>query len=290
MNPLIHFNWNLNKRSRIYSELSYNSDKLKINDIYNRYINVTFQNFSKGTGEFQLLNSSKLLLGYEFGNPNDDLRVKTNLFLTKKHDYLSSNTTVSSNYFKVDKVIFKGGMDFNINNQIEYYFTKISSNLKFGIEYSQNNFNNLLNDSLLREVEYKKLSYNIELRSAFNNFFNYHLGTKLDNSLIKSSLNIDYNTHITFLNLYFSINDSFDFDINSTSYNLNSVFSKSSVFFLDFNMKYKLPKKNITIGIIGKNILDIEKYKEVSITENLYSSLSYDLLPRYVLFRVDYNF
>lgn len=291
INPKIGFNWNINRKNRFNLIYLYNTRKSTITDIYQNTINTGFLNFSKGTGKFDLLNSSKAFLGYEFGNPNSKFTGMSNVSLTNQHDYFSTNTIINQNSNQTTKVLFKDGVNLKVYNQIEYYIDKFSTNFRLGLEYSKNSFQNSLNNSLTRNIEIQNYRYNLELRSAFkNNIFNYHIGTDITNTIVKTFINNSYKTYVSFLNLYFSPSQRFDFNINSVLYNLNSSFSNSNIFFLDFNAKYKVFKGKVTLGLVAKNLLNVKNYKEVTITENYFSTLNYKLLPRYVLFRLDYNF
>lgn len=291
INPWIDVLWNMDNKNRLSSNISYRSRKSTLEDVYDNYINTGFLNFSKGTGHFGILNSSKIAIGYEYGNSNDDLNIKTNYTLNKQHTYFSNNTTINQNSYQKSKTIFKDGIGFELLNEVTYYFSGLSTNLKLGFEYKENNFEDIIDDSFLRDIKSTNYGYKIEAKSAFtSNIFNYHVGLQLNNANIKSSTNYSYKTNISFINLYFLLGKEFNLDINSTFYDLSSDFSNSNVLFLDFNLKYKIPKSKITVGLIGKNLLNTKKYKEITVSENLFSTLNYNLLPRYVLLRFDYNF
>ena len=291
VNPKVNAEWIIDKKNTLSFNYSYNTSQSKVKDVYNNYVNTSFRRFLKGTGNFNLLNSSQLSLNYEFGNPNDNFLMRSNFSITNMYDYFSTNTVINRNYSQSNKVLFKDRIVYSTSQEFEYYLAKFSTNLRVGFEHNRSSFKNLLNNSILRNIRTQNYKYKIELRSAFgNDFFDYHVGIDINNSRIKSSVNNTFQTNTSFLNLYFNIGKRLNLDINSTFYDLNSEFSNSTIFFLDFKIKYKLLKEKITVGLIGKNLLNNKKYEEVNITDNFYSVQSYELLPRYVLLRFDYNF
>ena len=291
VNPKIDFNWNINKRNILNFSFLFSTQKTEIADIYSNSINTSFRNFSNGTGSFNLLNASRASLTYEFGNPYDKFTTLSNLSIVKQHDYFSTNTIINQNYYQTNKVLFKDRVNIDFYNHIEYYFRLISSNLRLGVEYSESNYQNILNNSLVREINTESYKYNIELRSAFkSNVFNYHIGTSITNTDVKTFIRNSYKTYNSFFNIYFSPIKRIDVGINSLHYYLSSNISNSNTFFLDFDIKYSLFKDKINLGLVGKNIFNNKSYEEITITDNFFSTLNYNLLPRYVLLKLDYKF
>jgi hypothetical protein len=188
INPSIDFEWKINDKNKLVSSYSYNSINAKILDVYSNFVLTGFRSFSKGTGSFNQLNTSSVLLNYQLGNWLDRFFTNTFLIYNKNHDFFSTNTSIGQNYTKSEKILIKDRDFLIISSNLDYYLRNISSNLKLDLTYSKSEFKNVVNNSNLREVTSNNYAYGLELRSVFKGIFNYHVGTKWTTSKIKTTI------------------------------------------------------------------------------------------------------
>lgn len=290
INPSIGLNWKINDKNKITSTYSYNTTTSNLLDVYSSFILTNYRSFSKGTGDFNQLDTSTLLLDYQFGNWSERFFANTYLLYNNNHDFISTNTRVTQNFTQTDKVIIKGRDFFNVSTNLNYYFKTISSNLKIDLGYSKSEYKNIINDSDLRNVTSTIHNYGLELRSGFKGIFNYHIGTKWTTNQIKTSMDNSFTDNLSFLDLSFIFNDRFDFQFQSERYYFGNLESDNIYFFLDFEAKYIVVQNKLSLSLSGKNLSNTKKFRVFSISDIGTSTTEYRLLPRLMLLKIEYRF
>ena len=77
----------------------------------------------------------------------------------------------------------------------------------------------------------------------------------------------------------------------SNEYYVTDTRSNSTFSFLDFDVKYQSSKlKWLSFNIIGKNLLNVKTYRQISNSDYFYSVYQSNLLPRYFLLTMNMNF
>tara|TARA_R110002124_G_scaffold89643_5_gene229205 strand:- start:26573 stop:29236 length:2664 start_codon:yes stop_codon:yes gene_type:complete len=291
LNPSIGFDWKINDKNNITSSYSYNTTNATILDVYNNYILKGFGSFSKGTGTFNQLNASTLLLNYQLGNWSDRFFANTIVFYTKNFDFFSSNTLINQKFAQSERIVIKDREFISINSKLDYYFKFISSNLKLDVGFSKSNYKNVINNSNLREVKSKNYNYGLELRSGFKGMFNYHIGTKwITNKIETNAINNSYTNNESFLDLSFIFNTNFDIQLQSERYYFGNLDTEKNYYFLDFDMRYTIKKDKLTLGLTGKNLFNTTSFRNFSISDIGTSTTEYRLLERFILLKMEYRF
>ncbi len=291
INPSIGLDWKINKKNKITSTYSYNTTNAKILDVYNKYILTSFRSFSKGTGEFNQLNASTLIFNYQLGNWSDKFFANTFILYSKNHNFFTTNSVITQNYSQSEKIRIKDREFLSFSSKIDYYFKRISSNLKLDVGYSKSNYKNIINDSDLREIVSNNFNYGIELRSGFRGVFNYHFGTKWTTNEIKTTFKNTFTNNLSFLDLSFVFSNKLDLQLQTERYffgNLNK--ENSTYYFADVNAKYTVKKNKLTFSLSGKNLFNTKTFTNYSISDISVSTTKYRLLPRYILLKMKYRF
>ncbi|WP_212898661.1 carboxypeptidase-like regulatory domain-containing protein [Capnocytophaga cynodegmi] len=290
-NPSINLNWNINKNNKLSISYSYNNNNVKITDIYNGFVMTSFNSFSKGTSNFDKLNTSNIALNYDIGNWSDRFFATIFLIYRKNHNFLSTNSIINKNFNVYEKIYVKNQEMLIFNTKIDYYFKSIYTNLKLDLGYNQNSFKNKVNHSKLRAGKNHSFTYGFELRSAFRNFFNYHIGIKWNYSQIKiDTLSKSFTDNISFADFNFSFNRNTTLKIQCERYFFGNLPDNQEYYFLDFELEHKFFNKRITFSIIGKNFLNTKTFRKYNINDISSLTTEYRLLPRFALLRVNYRF
>lgn len=292
INPSIGLDWEINGKNKITSSYSYNTTNAKILDVYNDDVLTGFRSFSKGTGSFNQLNASTLLLNYQLGNWSDRFLANTFIFYNKNFNFFSSNSLINQNFTQSKRIVIKDRELLSMSSKLDYYFKKISSNLKLDVGFSKSNYKNVINNSNLREVKSNNYNYGLELRSGFKEIFNYHIGTKWNTNKIEvSAINNSFTDNVSFLDLSFVFNENFNLQFQTERYffdNLNK--GNNTYYFLDFDARYTIKKNKLTLAITGKNLFNTETFRTFSISDISTSTTEYRLLERFVLLKMEYRF
>jgi len=291
INPKIGFNWEINDENKINTSYSYNTTNAKILDIYDNYVLTGFRSFSKGTGDFDQLNTSSVIFNYQLGNWGNKFFANTFLIYNRNHDFYTTNSVITQNYSQSNKILIKDKEFLNISSNVDRYFKSISSNLKLKIGLSKSNYKNIVNNSDLREIRSQNFNYGLEIRSGFSGVFNYHFGTDWRTNEIKSNFTNSFTNNTSFLDLSFVFSDKFNIEFQTERYFFGNLDKENSTYyFADFDAKYILKNNKITLSLVGKNLFNTNKFKEFTISDIGSSTTEYRLLPRYLLLKMEYRF
>jgi len=291
VNPNLGLDWKINEKNKIMTSYSYNFKNASILDVYQDYVLTGFRNFSKGTGNFNQLNSSNFVFNYQLGNWSERFFANTFFIYNKNNDFFSTNSIIAQNYSQSQKILIKDSEFLSVNSNIDYYFNFISSNLKLDLGYSKNNFKNIINNSNLRKITSESYKYGFEMRSGFSGIFNYHFGSKWNTNSIKTTIENSFTDNTSFLDLSFVFSEKFDLDLQSERYFFGSLENNNNIYnFLDAEARYKVLKDKLTFSISGKNLFNTKTFRNFSISDIGSSTTEYRLLPRYVLLKMEYRF
>ncbi|AMC10737.1 hypothetical protein Lupro_05545 [Lutibacter profundi] len=292
VNPSIGLDWKINGNNKIISSYSYNTTNAKILDVYNDFVLTGFRSFSKGIGTFSQLNASTLLFNYQLGNWSDRFFANTFVFYNKNFDFFSSNTLINQNFTQSERIVIKDQELLSVSSKFDYYFKKISSNLKLDVGFSKSNYKNIVNNSELREVTSNNYNYGLELRSGFKGIFNYHIGTKWNTNKIETStINNSFTDNVSFLDLSFVFNDKYNMQFQSEHYFFGNLDKENNTYyFLDFDVRYTIKKNKLAIALTGKNLFNTQTFRTFSISDIGTSTTEFRLLERFLLLKLEYRF
>lgn len=290
INPSIGFDWKINNTNKITASYSYNTTNAEILDVFSNFVLTGFRSFSKGTGDFNQLDASNVVLNYQLGNWSDRFFANTFILYNKNHDFFSTNTVIEQNFTLSEKILIKDREFISMNSKLDYYFKFISANLKLDLGYTKSEFKNIVNNSNLRKVTSENYNYGFELRSGFKGIFNYHIGTKWTTTEIETTINNSFTDNLSFLDLSFVFNKKFDVQLQSERYYFGNLQTDNTYYFLDFDARYKLIENKMTLGLTGKNLFNTKRFRNFSISDIGNSTTEYRLLPRFVLLKMEYRF
>jgi len=291
INPSFGFKWKINKKNKLSANYAFNRTNASILDIYPNYILTGYRSLSRGTGTFNQLDASTLIFNYQLGNWSDKFFVNTFIIYNENHDFFSTDATVAQNYSQSDKIKIENREFLNISTNIDRYFKFIKSNLKLKLGVSQSNYKNRINGSDLREITSTRYNYGFETRSAFKGIFNYHLGSKWLTNKIRSTIENSYTENTQFLDMIFDFSDKLNLEIQTERYYFGNLsFEDNTYYFMDFKLKYIAKKNKLSFSLNGKNIFNTEVYRNFQISDISTTTTEFQLLPAYLLLKMDYRF
>ncbi len=292
VNSKLSFDWEINKANRVFAYAENTNSNANISDLYSNYISTGYRNFSRGTGEFNQLSSTRIFAGYNLGNFGDRFIANIGLSYIKDNDFLSTNSIITQNVIQTTKLIIPDREFYRVNSSLDRYVRFIRNNIKIKFSYSQTEFKNIVNSTSLRSVENQNYKYGFEIRSGFRGVFNYHFGTTWDITEIETISATNTATQNTsFLDLSFVLNSRFNLQLQSERYYFNNLQSNDDTYyFVDFEINYKPKNKALSLSLVGNNLLNTENFRNYLVNDTNISSTEYRLLPRYVLLKASYRF
>lgn len=291
INPRVSLNWEINKKNSISTSYSFNKTNASILDVYSNYIHTGFRIFEKGLGNFNQLDASTITFNYSLGNWGEHFFANTIIGYTDNNDFYSTNSQAIQDYSKTDKIIIKDRENIFFSSNIDKYFKRISTNFKVILSGSKTQFKNIVNNSELRKVNTNSLNIGYELRSGFKGFFNYHIGTRWDHSIVNTTTTNSNTNNTSFLDLSFVFNDKFNCQIQTERYFFGNIDkNRNTYYFIDLESRYMIYKNKLSISLLGNNLFDTSRFIDYSISDTSISKSEYKIVSRYVLLKIEYHF
>lgn len=286
--PKIGIDYKIGNQHKIMTSYTYNITPPGIQDLHPQYIQTDFRTFSKGAGEFTLLNASTAVINYTTGNWGDRFFVNSFLVYAKNHHFFSTHTTLTPNYSLSEKILVDGQETVSLISSADRYFKSLKSNLKISFSGSKADFKNKVNGSELREVNTTHRMYGWENRSAFRSFFNYHVGSKWIQNRVRTETVNSFTDRTSFLDLEFKINRQLNIRAQAERY----YFGRSSdvYYFTDLEARYDLSKYKLTLYLSGNNLLNTKTFRNYALSDVSVSRTEYRLQPRFLLLKAECRF
>ena len=290
-NPLAGLKWEINKTNKIYTAFSFNTTNAEVVDIYNNYIQTGYKSLVKGKEGFNQLNASSAIFNYTLGDWSSRFFANAQLMYSRNHDYYSNNVTITQNYVQTEKIIVKNQDLVNIAFDINRSIKPIQSNFKLVLGADYSSFKNMVNSTDIRDVRRHSYNCGFELRSAFKGMFNYHFGTNWKRSYVKTTVFNSYKSNMSFMDLFFVLNNKCNFNIQTERYSFNNSNSKKSAYyFMDLQASYTLKENKLTFFLTGNNLFNTKTFKNYSISDLYISKTEYQLVPRNIVLKAEFRF
>ena len=290
VNPKLEFDWKPNRRNRIFIASSYTTSNSGILNLANNYYLNGFRSFSRGTNDFNQVGSWRHQLNYELGNLGNRFFASAGASYQKENDYFSTNTQITSNYSLSEAIIIDNRELFSASSNLDYYFKSIKNNFKINTAYSSSRFENIVNNSDVREVRTETFVYGMKLRSGFSKVFNYHVGSEWTHFTVRTEQNNSFVNNLSFLDLTFVPVERFTIDLKNEYYNFGNLQSNKDFYFLDITSQYSVKNNKWSFSLDARNLLNTRQFQNFNVTDISTSTRSYRLLPRIVLLKCEYRF
>ena len=288
--PSLGLSWQVNQKNRILSTYKYSTVNLPFEQLYQGYLLSNYRNFRRGFGAFEQFRGSIFLTNYVMGNWSDSFLVHSSFLYNKDYDYISSNNIVQANYVLYSPIKLKDREFYSFDLSTDKFIEKISSNFKINLSYSSNALQNIVNTSSLRPVSSKTYSYGGELRSAFNGFIDFHIGTTWSESVVTVSEKNRNTNNYSFFDLDFSLSEKISVEIENERYYFGNLAEISQPFSRILNARYDILKNKLKLKLVCSNLFNNDTFSTLNISDTGSYSASYRLLPRYFLLSLDYRF
>ncbi len=289
--PKVGIDWNISSKNKVVTSYSVNTTNTGVLDIQPGFVLTDFRSFSRGIEGFRQLSSSGLFFNYTYGSWGEKVFANTSLVYTRNNTFLSSNSLVNQSYSLIEKIVIRNQNMLNITSSLDYYLKQIKSNVKITLGHTRINSKNIVNNSDLRDVQMSSTDYGTEIRSGFNGFFNYHFGIKWNYNQVKTNNINSYKEDFSFLDLLFSFNEYFNLQLQLERYYFGTSNASINTYsFFDLEAKYVLKKNKIILFVSGNNLFNTSNFRVINISDISLSKTEYKLLPRYLLFKIEYRF
>ncbi len=291
INTNMNFKYQLHKQHEFVCGFGTNQKTNILSSTISNFTPINYRTFYRGLENNELLGSYNYYFNYRFGNWADKFTANLNMQYIYNKNFISDDAKVSIHINTIKQIVLKNKNQFFIGVNIDRYIDFLSSNIKVKLNYNRVNYKNIINN-VNRIITSFHFGYGFEMRSAFSGVLNYTIGVGQDkagfeiNALSKRRIH-----NKMFLDLDLNISNNLSVFIKNEKYFLGNLFkSKSAFYFTNIDIQYKF-KKSKWLGFARiNNLFDNKSFKTFSLTDITEFSSKTKLIPRYLMFGLNYRF
>ena len=197
---------------------------------------------------------------------------------------IDSNNTRLSYFFLNEKFNTT-----NFNFMIEKYLPFMESTVRLKTNFTILTYKNFVNNSDIRENISEISSYEFFMKSAFDGVLNFENIFKLNHFQTENADNQVFSNQ--------NINNSFKILVkpnkkifSNISFDYFKTANNNTYSFIDFLVNYIPLDKRFTYSLTGQNLLNNAKFTEFNVSDFYTNSFSSNIIPRALLFKINYSF
>jgi hypothetical protein len=295
--PTLGFKRKIKEKHAFFGTYAYNYALPQAADLSSGYVLTDYRNLERGSQFFIPANSHTGIFNYTYGNFSDEFLAHLNILHTSNSNGYRANININNDFNVSDKVenTFVNRNTI-ISASIERYIPKIYVRLKIRPTLIIGNYPNTLNESDIRNTNTENRQLDISLRSAYLSWFNFHIGTTFNQSIIKTDIG-NTNNEVrnysigSFCDFYLRFNDRFNAKIeNEIFYFKQQTSTIQKYYFINSSANYDVIKTKLMISLAAKNLVNTNEFINSFVTDYSTQINKIQLLPRYILLEVNFRF
>ena len=292
LTPSLSVNYFLNKVSSFYADYSLLNDLPNVTNVYSGLILTDNRTLLNNGFEFYLFKNHNSSLGYRI---NDFYNLfQFNIYARynfRKYGYINQINVDEDNSFYKAIIAATNHKDFNFGLDFEKYIHPLKSTFNINSTYSVNEYQNIVNDSELRNNLSKSWFGNFSMRTGFQRKINFENKLSFSNIVFKNEEN-KANSFTSFRNdfkIKYFPND-FQLILNNQYFKPDLSAGVSDYFFLDATVNYKPKNGKLEYQIKADNLFNNKIYRNIYSSDFSTSVFEHNLQERFVLLSILFKY
>lgn len=291
--PALSLKYNLNSASFLSANLGYNQNTNAEQYFFLNQVLINNRTTISNLPSLELQKSQRYSLLYFNNDLYNQFELNANISYQKSTGNYFTNQDITENTTQI-KYFFlpQDNSNWNTNMQVSKYIPFIETTLKLTSNYIISNFNNIVNNSNLRENQNQFLSNSFFWKTAFeipvnfeNTFTYQYSNSKSENQ----SAFINKSWQNTF-KMILNPNKKWFVILSSDYYLPNTEKSDEQFFFLDATIRHRPKNKKWGASFTMRNITNENNFEQVQTSDISTTIFRSNLLPRYFLFNLTWSF
>ncbi|CAI8404709.1 MAG: Uncharacterised protein [Flavobacterium sp. SCGC AAA160-P02] len=291
--PTLKLKYILNSVSFLSANLGYNQNTNAEQYFFLNQVLINNRTTISNLPSLELQNSQRYSMLYFNNDLYNHFQFNANVSFHKSTGNFFTNQNITENTTQIEYFFLpQDNSNWNMNMQVSKYIPFIESTLKLTSNYSTSNFRNIVNNSDLRQNKNQFLSNSIFWKTAFeipvnfeNTFAYQYSNSKNENQ----SAFINKSMQNTF-KFIFKPSKKWFFIVSSDYYLPNTEKPDEQFFFLDAILRYRSKSKKWGASFMMKNITNEKNYEQVQTSDISTTIFRSNLLPRYFLLNLTWDF
>lgn len=291
--PSLKVKYVLNSISFLSANVGYNQNTNTEQYFFLNQVLINNRITTNNLPSLELQNSKSYSLLYFNNDLYNQFQINANVSYQKSSGNFFTNNNITENTTQIEYFFLpQDNSHWNMNMQVFKYVPFIESTLKITSNYSISNFRNIVNNSDLRQNRNQSFSNSFFWKTAFeipvdfeNTFTYQYSNSKSENQ----SAFINKSWQNTF-KIIVKPNKKWFVILSSDYYLPNTEQSDQQFFFLDATFRHRPKSKKWGASFTMRNITNEKNFEQVQTSDISTVIFRSNLLPRYFLLNLNWNF
>lgn len=286
INPLIRLSISKTVLGNFGFSYGFKNNLLESQYLNENYIRLNYRTFSRGLKEINQTGHHNLVFYYTFNNYKKQFLINSYLSYNISNKSLSSKNLINENFNINQFIITDDRRNTNYNLGITRYSKKLSTSFKFSTTQNWSEYPLTING-----VNSKSNNYNASYRVQGTTYFKFFLNFKF--FLLYNYSKGDFNNQTTtndyiegYLNTVLKLSKQWLIQSSNNYYLINKKYYLFTNMMVHFNPK----DSRFSYRLTGSNLLNLNEFSDVYISEFQRNESRYRVLPRYFLLNIRYRF
>lgn len=289
--PELALRYKINEASSVLASVNYNQKPFSENFYFPNTVFTDTRNSVKNIPTLELQKVIAYKFYYIINNLHKQFQLNLSINYSKSNGGYFPNLKISEDSTSTEYVYLqhpndRTDFDFMINK----YIPLLEVGFKFSTNYSLSNYQNMLNNSALRNNKSQYIQNSFSFKTAFDIKINFENTIRFAKNISQSESENKFENNF--------INNNFNiifkpakkwFCLLSSNYYIPNTDKKQNYHFLDFTLRY-IPDKIVEFSLFAKNILNKKYFTQIETSDYSSSVFQSNLIPRYYLLNATYNF
>lgn len=291
-NPKLSINYYLNSKSYLYSNYNEKNDTPNASQVYSGLILTNNRTLLNNVFNFNIFNSKSIKSGFKINDFYNlfqfEIYAKYNF---RKYGYINRLNINKNRTFFTSVVDVTNNKNLSFSLETEKYIHFLKSTININSFYSINEYQNIINNSNLRDNKNKMFSNALEIRTGFKGSVNFTNKSLLNTNRFETSSE-NSNSFTTFQN-DFSIkylNNNFQIILDTQYFNPNLKSNISGDLFLDTSIIYNSKKGKTEYKLKINNLFNKKTFRNINTSDFSTSTFQQNLVERFFVLSVNFKF
>ena len=290
--PQLTVNYYFNRKSNLYATYTLSNQVPEARYVFSGIMLIDYRSLINNDFSFNLFNNHSYNLGYRINDFYNlfQFNVYSN-YNYSKFGYLVEFNVDEDINFSTSIVEAVDNENFQIGFRLEKYLHFLRTTFNLNSNYNITKYQNLINDSELRNNTGRNLLVEFKARTGFKGSINFENQFFLNNNVFETDLG-NLNEFTSFRN-DFSIKyvkKRFQLTIDSQYFKPDLKSNISGYLFFDASLRLSSKNKKIEYMLKANNLLNQKTFRNIISSDLSESSFEHNLQERFALFSIGFRF
>ncbi len=293
LNPIAGLTVRINQDTKLRAFYGHNQSQPSSTNLMNGYVLSSYRSFQRGYAGWNRLKTNYFALNFSNTDWLHQFSMHTNFtYASEKSPYVQRVGV--NDQFTFNSLIptpFPND-SYELATDLSKYISAFQLNTNARLSAGWNSYQSMINASTLNRGAVRSLQSKLVVRTAFDGMINLEAGYEvLWSDVRETGVSLGYNRlSKPIVALKMNPSKVWFFILTSEWTRLKTDAEQNQFYFLDGLVRFLPPNRKFSLELVGKNLLNSPNATYSQLTNYLISQSTYQLVPRYVMLRADFQF